>query len=572
VKILGQAGSPKLLVSWQDFPGQSARIQVKMRRVRPSADIFFSKKPRKVQVCVQTHILIPVKRGIKLETRIMKLAFVGLLGAMALAFGAQPLHAQPFTVLHTFMPPSNTNLDGAGPAAELALFGNTLYGASSGGANGSGTNNYGTIFSINTDGSGFTVLHTFSNVTYYVIGTNFLGLPQTISVNSDGLMPRGNLILSGGTLYGAAGGGGANGSGTIFSMSTNGSNFTVLHAFATNLPAGSVTFTNADGAMPNSLVLSGGTLYGTAEQGGTNGSGTVFSLSTNGESFSVLHTFKPADGQNPQSVLALSGNNLFGITALGGQASGAAGSGTVYSLSTDGASFSVLHKFTSGANSTGGYLSGLLAVGGTLFGTTVNGATNETSAIFSINMNGSGYKEIFYFTTNLGGISPSGALLLSGDTLYGTTQQGGANGFGQVYSVNTNGGSFTTMYSFTKPHAPTNTDGSAPRTGLILSGANLLGTAYFGGNGNGTVFSLTVTPSVTNFHVAGTNLVFNGINGLAGHAYTVLASSNLALPLNQWTPVATNVLPGGGNFSITASNAANPSAAQEFYILKTPAQ
>jgi uncharacterized repeat protein (TIGR03803 family) len=187
-------------------------------------------------------------------------------------------------------------------------------------------------------------------------------------------------------------------------------------------------------------------------------------------------------------------------------------------------------------------------------------------------MNGSGYREIFYFGTNLSNAGPAGALLLSGDTLYGTSQFNGSNGFGQVYSINTNGGDFTAIYSFTKPHNGTNTDGSSPRTGLVLSDANLFGTAYFGGTGNGTVFKLIVAPTVTNFHLAGNDLVFKGINGLAGRPYTVLANTNPAIPLSQWTPVVTNVLPGGGAFSITATNAASPAASQEFYILQTPSQ
>ncbi len=498
----------------------------------------------------------------------MKSAPLRLLGAVVLATNVLAAGAQPLAVLHTFSAPSNTNLDGSGPAAEPALSGNVLYGASSGGANGSGTNNYGTIFSLNSDGSGFTVLHTFSNPTSYIIGTNSLGLPASITVNSDGLMPRGNLILAGDTLYGAASGGGANGSGTVFSISPNGSNFTVLHAFATNFPAAAGSFTtatNSDGAIPNSLVLAGDTLFGTTEQGGTNGNGTIFSLNTNGNGFTVLHTLRTSDGKNPQSVLVVSGSTLYGTTALGGNGI----SGTVYSLSTNGANFTVLHNFTSGANAVGPYLSGLLIAGGRLYGTTVVGATNDTSAVFSMNLNGSNYRELYYLNnTSSVSAQPSGALLLCGDTLYGTSQFGGSNGFGQVFSINTNGGNFTTLYSFTKPHA-TNTDGCEPRTGLVLSGATLFGTAYFGGTGNGTIFSLPVATVVTNFHLAGRDLVFNGINGLAGHAYTVLANTNPAAPFNQWAPVATNVLSGGGNFTITATNALDPTATQQFYILRT---
>jgi len=49
----------------------------------------------------------------------------------------------------------------------------------------------------------------------------------------------------------------------------------------------------------------------------------------------------------------------------------------------------------------------------------------------------------------------------------------------------------------------------------------------------------------------------------------VLTSTNLALPLSQWMPVATNVLSASGNFTITATNAVNRSIPQRFYILLT---
>ena len=44
--------------------------------------------------------------------------------------------------------------------------------------------------------------------------------------------------------------------------------------------------------------------------------------------------------------------------------------------------------------------------------------------------------------------------------------------------------------------------------------------------------------------------------------------TNLAEPLNQWVPVATNVPGADGNFSITATNAVNPNALQRFYLLQ----
>jgi uncharacterized repeat protein (TIGR03803 family) len=89
------------------------------------------------------------------------------------------------------------------PHGELVLFENTLYGTTPGGSDGGS----GTVFAINTDGSGFRVLHTFTAVK---------GLKAT---NQDGAFPQDGLILSGHTLYGAAAGGGSAGNGTIFSIS-----------------------------------------------------------------------------------------------------------------------------------------------------------------------------------------------------------------------------------------------------------------------------------------------------------------------------------------------------------------
>jgi hypothetical protein len=75
-------------------------------------------------------------------------------------------------------------------------------------------------------------------------------------------------------------------------------------------------------------------------------------------------------------------------------------------------------------------------------------------------------------------------------------------------------------------------------------------------------------PVIASFSLSGTNLVVNGNYGLSGRTYSVLMSTNLTLPLNQWTPVATNVPGGNGNFTITATNAVDPNAPQCFYILQ----
>jgi fluoride ion exporter CrcB/FEX len=67
-----------------------------------------------------------------------------------------------------------------------------------------------------------------------------------------------------------------------------------------------------------------------------------------------------------------------------------------------------------------------------------------------------------------------------------------------------------------------------------------------------------------------TNLALNGLGGVLGATYCVLTSTNLKLPLSQWTPVATNVLKIGGSFTITVTNTFSRAAPQQFYILKSP--
>jgi hypothetical protein len=84
------------------------------------------------------------------------------------------------------------------------------------------------------------------------------------------------------------------------------------------------------------------------------------------------------------------------------------------------------------------------------------------------------------------------------------------------------------------------------------------------------IISAVPQPGISAVNLSGTNVVLAATNGVAGGTYYVLSSTNLALPLAQWTPVATNVPAGNGNFGITVTNAASAGApAQHFFILQT---
>src|SRR5262249_55577720 len=150
--------------------------------------------------------------------------------------------------------------------------------------------------SLNTNGTTFTWLHSFT--------TNIEGAPATGANASTGP----GLTLLGNVLYGTTFRYGSNGFGSVFSMNTDGTGFTVLHNFV---------FGSEGGNAAAPLLASGNTLFGTTSAGGTNGWGTLFSLS--GTTFNVLHTFAGDDeGGRPFGGLTLLGNTLYGTAQQGG--------------------------------------------------------------------------------------------------------------------------------------------------------------------------------------------------------------------------------------------------------------
>jgi uncharacterized repeat protein (TIGR03803 family) len=472
--------------------------------------------------------------------------------------------AQTFTTLHSFTVLNNyTNSDGANPHTGLILSGNTLYGtAASGGSSGEGT-----VFAVNTDGTGFTNLYSFTPLSG--------AYPFT---NSDGATPLAGLILSGNTLYGTARDGGRSANGTVFKINTNGTGFTVLYSFTAN-PYPS---TNSDGANPVAgLILSSNTLYGTANYGGSSERGTVFALNTNGTGFTTLHSFTDpdpstgtnSDGANPHAGLILSSNTLYGTAAY----SGSLGNGTVFAANTDGTGFTTQHSFTAllpppyyYTNSDGASPgAGLFLSGNTLYGTAGDGGSSGNGTVFAVNTDGTGFTTLHRFTGvsggyypyyyNSDGAKPLAGLFLSGNTLYGTAWLGGSSGRGTVFALNTNGTGFTTLHSFTGA-----SDGVEPSAGLIISGNTLYGTAYKGGNaGNGTVFSLSLgsvsAPQLTIIR-SGANVILRWPTNAAG--FTLQSTTNLVSPA-VWTTVSPGPIIADGQNAVT-----NPvSGTQQFYRL-----
>jgi uncharacterized repeat protein (TIGR03803 family) len=240
-----------------------------------------------------------------------------------------------FSTLHVFAALSGrdlTNWDGAFPETELFVSGKTLYGTAWAG----GPGRAGTVFKLNTDGTGFTVLHSFADHNGHSTYNDHGG-----PCNADGAHPKASLVLSGTTLYGTAAQGGPAGNGTVFKLNTDGVGFTVLHSFTAHSNSDPHNL-NTDGEDPKGLLLSGNTLYGVASENGKASWGTLFRVNTDGAGFEVLHSFGGDDGSSPEGTLVLSRNTLYGTTSFGG----GKGGGTAFKVNTDGARFTVLHRFT----------------------------------------------------------------------------------------------------------------------------------------------------------------------------------------------------------------------------------
>jgi uncharacterized repeat protein (TIGR03803 family) len=295
-------------------------------------------------------------------------------------------------------------VDGAYPATSLIALNGTLYGTTSGGS----TPSNGTVFKIDPSGN-LSTIYTFT------------GAP-------DGSTPVG-LIAVNGALYGTTESGGANGVGTVFKVTTSGSE-SVLYSFK-GAP---------DGGNPTAaLVAVGGALYGTTFEGGADaGFGTVFKVSTSGKE-RVIYAFQPngTDGENPNaSVIELNGK-LYGTTQNGGTS----GHGTVFEVSKSGKEH-VLHSFAGGLDGATP-LGALVAVNGALYGPTAFGGVyggacqqdpSGCGTIFKITP--AGKKTALYtFQGAPDGAVPYATLIAVKKALWGTTEVGGAPNLGTVFKV-----------------------------------------------------------------------------------------------------------------------------------------
>jgi uncharacterized repeat protein (TIGR03803 family) len=323
-----------------------------------------------------------------------------------------------------------------------------LYGATQHG----GADNWGAVYRIDAAGRE-TALYSFTG-------------------GSDGAFPESNPVPDAqGNVYGTTREGGSaegsSGFGVVYRIDLAGQE-TALHTFTGG----------ADGGYPSDIVLdSAGNLYGAAgggTVGGAEGAGVIYALNPAGQQ-TVLYTFTGGvDGGIPGNVTRDSAGNIYGSTYSGG----AAGFGVIYKVEPSGQE-TVLYSFPGGP---GGALGGsglFLDAAGTLYGTTSAGGGVSYEAgggvVFELDAAGS-YTVLYRFTGGADGGDPfAGVIRDSAGNLYGTTSAGGTTGCfiggcGVVYKVSPSGQE-TVLHTFTG-----GADGDTPYAGLAADATgNLYG-------------------------------------------------------------------------------------------------
>lgn len=356
-----------------------------------------------------------------------------------------------------------------------------LYGEGSGGAKGCGS-----VYRLTLGSNGKwtdTVLYSFQ-------------------CSSDGSGPGGGLIFDKqGNLYGTASEGGDS-YGVVFELTQSGGGWSeqVLYAFSGgsdgSAPVGSVVFDSA------------GNLYGATEYGGTGTAcnratcGVIFELtpSSNGRwTESVLHQFNQTDGQYPVGSLVIDQNgSLYGTTISGGTG----GEGTAFEVTRGSGGVwteNVLWNFTGGKDGELPLFGVILGAAGQIYGPTrYDGGNNGNGTVFELTANASGeWKETTLTNFADGNGGPEVGLTADGaGNFYGTTNFGGAYGFGTIYELAPAGGgnwTVTILYNFTTGLVSSGRGFGASPSNLIFDGAgNLYGeTGYGGTSGNGAVFELS---------------------------------------------------------------------------------
>ena len=353
-----------------------------------------------------------------------------------------------------------------------------------------------------------------------------------------GSTPTGPIAIdSAGNLFGTTVYGGAGGEGAIYELPHGSGTITVL-----------ASFDGANGATPGhaGVILDpAGDLFGATSGGGnTGGDGVVYELPHGSSTIDVLATFAGGDSADPQGRLVRdSAGNLFGTTRSVG------GNGTVYEVAAGSHTITTLATFN-GTN--GQYPTGVLLEdsSGNLFGTTQSGGANNGGTLFEVPAGGA-VVTVASLDASHNPID-SGLVIDTAGDVYGTTSSNPTNGDGSLFEVRAGTGTAVTLATFD------GTLGSGP-TALVSDGDNgLYGIATGGGaNSAGALFHLSQTSSGP--QATTTALQVSNSTSVTGQSVTFTAI--VAPPsANDETPAGTVSFTANGNFLGSATLSSNGEA------------
>jgi uncharacterized repeat protein (TIGR03803 family) len=161
-------------------------------------------------------------------------------------------------------------------------------------------------------------------------------------------------------------------------------------------------------------------------------------------------------------------------------------------MATQAASVNTIYNF--GVNNSPVFPTGLVAYQGLLYGTTFQGGINNVGTVYRINPKNNVEKTLHSFGGSPDGMLPSAALTVVNGILYGTTEEGGTNDTGTVFSINPATGATAALYSFPFNIGLGNPDGAYPQSSLFYLNGILYGTATAGGTADeGVIYSVNVS-------------------------------------------------------------------------------
>lgn len=282
------------------------------------------------------------------------------------------------------------------------------------------------------------------------------------------------------------------------------------------------TFTGANGAFPFGGLYADaqGNLFGTTRKG-LFGGGTVFKIDAETETLTTLVGFFSVSGKYPYgSLIADAAGNLYGTTAAGGTTYSQTnnGNGTVFEIVPGQVLPTILVNFN-GTNGAHPFAGLIFDSSGNLYGTTVDGGANGYGTVFKVAATTHEETLLYSFSGTDGGHPWGGLWFDSSGNLYGTTNSGGANDDGTIFEIAAGTHTLTTLHSFN------GADGQHPTAGLVVdSQGNLYGTTNGGPSSGGTVFEYSPsTQTLTTLYS-----FTGGANGIGPYAGLLVdAAGNL---------------------------------------------